>query len=71
MRDHALHTDAVPAQLFRRWYRMGKEEEDAVFRFVAYWIAFNQLYNYGITDFETESETSRIYDYCKKNIAIP
>ena len=47
---------------------MGNREEDDIFKFVAYWLAFIQLYNFDNYGDEEVSETTRIIDYCDKHI---
>ncbi len=48
-----------------KYYTMGQNEPNDVFRFVAYWIAFIQLVNRDTIAPEHVGETTRIKDYCK------
>lgn len=59
--------ERYPYEIARQWFERGQKEEDNVFRFVSYWIVFNQMYNYGVNDYERTSETERIRDFCGKH----
>ena len=62
--------EQYPIEIANVWFERGKNESDEVFKFVSYWITFNQLYNYGISETERESEVSRIRDYCRRHEAV-
>lgn len=68
--DKRISYEHYPIEIANEWVEKGKKETDEVFKFVSYWITFNQLYNYGISEIERESERSRIRLYCKKHAAI-
>lgn len=51
-----------------KYYTMGQNEPNDVFRFVAYWLAFIQLVNRDTIAPEHISETRRIKDYCKSKV---
>lgn len=59
-------------KITREWFRRGRMESDPVFKFVSYWLAFIQLFNYGLSkfDLEQEGESTRIIDYCKDKTDI-
>ena len=56
------------ARITEKWFALGNREEDDIFKFVAYWLAFIQLYNFDNYGDEEVSETTRIIDYCDKHI---
>lgn len=60
--------ERYPYEIARQWFERGQKEEDNVFRFVSYWIVFNQMYNYGVNDYERTTETERIMDFCRKHV---
>lgn len=62
-----LHIDQVPKTIANEWFDRGKNEE-TLFRFVSYWIVFNHLYNYGLTNIDDKNERCRIEDYCKRHM---
>lgn len=59
--------ERYPYELARQWLERGQKESDTVFRFASYWIVFNQMYNYGIDDFEGNKEIYRIGVFCRKH----
>lgn len=55
-----------PIRLIDGWMERASNEEDVLFKFVAYWLAFTQMYNYGIDEDEI-SEIGRIKRFCRGN----
>lgn len=68
--DNRISYEHYPIEIANVWFERGRKEEDEVFKFVSYWITFNQLYNYGVSETERESEVSRIRYYCRKHAAV-
>ena len=54
-----------PVNLIDGWIKRGNDEPDILFKFVAYWIAFNQMYNLEDVN-ETMSERKAIEQFCIK-----
>lgn len=64
------HVSDYSSIITQRWITLGDKEEDDVFKFTAYWLAFVQLFNYRHDKQEEKSESSRITQYCKEKADI-
>jgi len=64
------HSLSIPERIVKEWYERGTNEKEALFKFVSYWIVFNQLYNYGIENLDDYSETRRIQFFCRDHIDV-
>lgn len=58
-----------PIRLIDGWIERAKKEEDVLFKFVGYWIAFTQMYNQN-NDRDAVSEITLIKEFCSRNISI-
>lgn len=65
----SLHLDRVPKTIAKEWFDRGKNE-DTLFKFVSYWIVFNQLYNFGVSNIDNTTERERINKYCRNHIRV-
>ena len=64
MVNKGIHLAECPHKLVNGWIERGNKEEDVLFKFVSYWIAINQLYNYHGD--EDDSESERIKAFSRK-----
>ena len=64
MDDKMIHLDDCPRKLVSGWIARGNKENDVLFKFVSYWIALNQLYNFDGDD--NKKERSRIKSFSRK-----
>ena len=68
MEEKRIHLEGCPHKLVDGWIERGNKEEDVLFKFVSYWIALNQMYNY--RGDENDSEASKIKAFGRKHDRI-